>query len=238
MVFTVLALFYLGLTFIVLFPIGLLAMIFSLFGLRKAMAVFIYKIFQGWAWILIKITGSTVEISGTENIPRKGGVCFVSNHEGYFDIVLLAACCGRPIGFIAKKELALIPFLNVWVYMIGGLFIDRKNIKKAVRTINKGAEKIKSGGGMIIFPEGHRSKGRGLQPFHAGSLRLATTAQAPIIPVALSGCYGVLEKHGRVKGCALKITFCKPVETKNLPQEERKQALCDKIFSIIKENLC
>ena len=223
---------------IVLFPFAFPAWILSLFGLRRQMSVFIYRIAQGWARVMIKIIKSKVTLSGQERIPGNSGVCFVGNHDGYFDIVLLLAYCGRPFGFIAKKELVFLPMLNIWIYMLGGLFIDRKNIRKAVKTINKGVERIKAGGGMIIFPEGHRSKGRGLLPFHPGSLKLATSAGAPIIPVAIEGTYEVFEKHKRaISGVPIKISFLEPIDTASLPLEDRKQLLCGRIFSVIKDEL-
>jgi 1-acyl-sn-glycerol-3-phosphate acyltransferase len=126
------------------------------------MSLFIYRIAQVWSLLLIKMIGCDLTVSGRENIPRSGGVCFVSNHVGIFDIALLLAYCGRPIGFVAKKELMLIPLFNVWITLIGGLYIDRGNLRKAHRTIEKGVARIKAGGGMIIFPEGHRSRDRGL----------------------------------------------------------------------------
>ncbi|MDR0465588.1 MAG: 1-acyl-sn-glycerol-3-phosphate acyltransferase, partial [Treponema sp.] len=192
MINTILAVLYFIFSLVFLLPFGLIAGFFYLFGLRKIMSLLIYLIAKGWAIVTIKVAGCTLTVKGRENIPKKGGVCFVSNHDGYFDIVLLLAFCGRPFGFIAKKELLFIPFLNVWIYLLGGLFIDRGNIRKAVRTINKGVQRIKSGGGMVIFPEGHRAKGRGLLPFHPGSLKLATAAEAPIVPVAIEGSYEVL----------------------------------------------
>jgi 1-acyl-sn-glycerol-3-phosphate acyltransferase len=187
--------------------------------------------------MILKIIRCKVTVTGRENVPRQGGVCFVSNHEGYFDIVLLLAHCGRPIGFVAKKELLLIPFLNIWIYLIGGSFIDRSTPRKAMRTINKGVERIKAGGGMIIFPEGHRSKGQGIFPFHPGSLKLATHAEAPIVPVALSGSYNVFEKYHRLRRAALKVTFCEPIDTASLPAADRKFILCDRVYSVIKEQL-
>jgi len=201
------------------------------------MKFFMYKIAQGWGLSLIKISGSTVTVSGRELIPRKEGVCFISNHDSYFDIILLLAFCGRPFGFVAKKELLLVPFLNIWIYMLGGLFIDRKNIRKAVLTINEGVKRIKAGGCMVIFPEGHRSKGRGLLPFHPGSLKLATMAHAPIIPVAIKDSCEVLEKHNRVIGSKVSISFLPSIDTASLPSGDRKQILCDKIYSAIKEEL-
>ena len=237
MIRTILIILYVGSSFIILFPLGVIALFFSLFGLKKQMIYAIYKLAQGWALSILWITGCTVTVTGKENIPKKGGVCFVANHTGYFDIILMFACCGRPVGFMAKKELGYIPFLNAWVYMVGGQFIDRSSPRKALRSINKGVESIKSGGGMIIFPEGHRSKGAGLLPFHPGSLKLATMAEAPIVPVAMIGSYDVFERNYRVNSVNAKVVFCEPIVTAGLPSEDKKVVLSDRIYSVINEQL-
>jgi len=228
---------YVFLAAIVLLPFGILGGLFHLIGLRELGSLIVYRVVQGWSIFLIKILGCTVTVSGREKILKKDGVCFVSNHDGYFDIVMLLAYCGRPFGFIAKKELIFLPFINLWIYMLGGLFIDRKNIKNAVKTINKGVKRIKTGGSMIIFPEGHRAKGRGLLPFHPGSLKLATQAGAPIIPVAIEGTYKVFEEHKRVRGASLKISFLDLIDTASIPSADKKQVLCDKIYSAISDEL-
>ena len=235
MIKTVLLFAYVVISVLVLLPIGIAAIVLSFLGLRKPMTLVIYRVAQGWALLLIKLTGCAVTVTGTENIPRRGGVCFVSNHGSIFDIVLLLAYCGRPIGFIAKKELLFIPFINIWIFLIGGLFIDRNKIRGAIRTINKGVARIKAGGGMIIFPEGHRSRGQGLLPFHPGSLKLATQAEAPIIPVAIAGSYDVFEKQYRAASVPVRVSFCKPIYTADLPAADRKLILSDKIHAVIKE---
>ena len=237
MVKTVLLLIYVAVSLIFLVPFGLVAFIFYVIGLRKAMKQVFYRIAQGWGLAIIKLTGCKVTVTGRENIPKKGGVCFVSNHSGYFDIILMLAYSGRMVGFVAKKEFLLVPFLNIWIYMLGGFFIDRSSLRKASQTINKGVEKIKSGHGLIIFPEGHRSLGRGLLPFHPGSFKLATMAEAPIIPTVIEGSYELLEKNKRFTKTPLKVTFCEPIDTASLPMADRKLILSDKIYAVIKEKL-
>jgi 1-acyl-sn-glycerol-3-phosphate acyltransferase len=234
---TVLGFGYLAIAMIFLFPFAFVALILSLFGLKKPMMHIIYRLAQGWARSLIPVAGCTVSVAGRENIPKKGGVCFVSNHGGYFDIILLLAFSGRPFGFVAKKELMYVPFINAWIFMLGGLFIDRKNVRKAINTINKGVRRIKSGGGMIIFPEGHRSKEKKLLPFHPGSLKLATQAEAVIVPVAIDGSYDVFEKNNRVVSASAKITFLESIDTAKLPLDGRKNILCDRVYSLIKDEL-
>jgi 1-acyl-sn-glycerol-3-phosphate acyltransferase len=237
MIKTILFFTYIGFSMCILIPFGLAATLLYFIGLRKLMSEAVYRLAQGWARLAILIAGSKLTVVGRENILKKESVCFVSNHSGYYDIPLLLGYAGRPFGFIAKKELLLVPFLNCWIFMLGGLFIDRSSAKKAVRTINKGEKKKKKGGGMLIFPEGHRSKGRGLLPFHPGSLKLATMAEVPIIPVAIEGSYDSFEKTGRVVSTSVKITFCEPIITADIPPEDRKIILCNRIYSVIKEKL-
>jgi 1-acyl-sn-glycerol-3-phosphate acyltransferase len=237
MIKTIFVFIYVCFAVIFLVPFGIIPMILFFLGLRRQMSSVIYKLAQVWAFSIMMLAGAKVTVTGRENIPKKGGVCFVSNHCGCFDIMLLAAYCGRQFGFIAKKELSFVPILNVWIYTLGGLFIDRGNVRKAIRTINKGVELIKEGGGMVVFPEGSRSRGRGLLPFHPGSLKLATSSQAPIVPVAIKGSYALFEKNNRVVSAPVKIMFLEPIETANLPPEDRKNVLCDRIYSVIKEKL-
>jgi 1-acyl-sn-glycerol-3-phosphate acyltransferases len=218
-------------------PFGLLGVVFKLLGLRKFVSVYFYCICIGWAQVLVKVVRCKVTVRGRENIPRSGGVCYVSNHGSIFDIALLLAYSCRLFGFIAKKELLFIPVLNLWIYILGGLFIDRKNPRKALKTINAGIEKIKKGSAMIIFPEGHRSRGQNLLPFHPGSFKLATQSGAVIVPVAIKGTWEVFEKTYRVNPGPVSITYCKPIATVDIPPEDRKQVLADRIYNIINEQL-
>jgi len=222
---------------ILLTPLGLAGSLLSLAGLRGPMSVFMYWIGVVWARFLIKIIGCKVTVRGRDNIPRKGGLCFVSNHGSVFDIALLLAYAGRPFGFVAKKELVYIPFLNMWIYMLGGLFINRNNPRKALKTINSGIARIKKGWAMIIFPEGHRSRGHKLLPFHPGSFKLATQSEAVIVPVALKGTWEIYEKNYRVNPCPVSVTFCEPVNTAGIPHEDRKQALAERIYNVINNEL-
>jgi 1-acyl-sn-glycerol-3-phosphate acyltransferase len=222
---------------IILTPIGLFCLIFSLLGLRDLMMLCMYRVAQGWARLVIALSGCRITVLGRENIPRKGGICFVSNHGSIFDILLILAYAGRPFGFTAKKELSYVPLLNMWIALLGGLFIDRKNARKALRAFDKGIRRIRSGWAMIIFPEGHRSRGQGLLPFHPGSLKLATQAEVPIIPVALAGSYEVFEKSYRLHSVPVGIFFGAPIPTAGLPPEERKQRLADRTRALIGDML-
>jgi 1-acyl-sn-glycerol-3-phosphate acyltransferase len=234
---TVILFAYVAAALLLLSPLGFAAFLLSFLGLRKPMRVCINGIARLWALFLVRCTGCSLAVSGREHIPGKGGVCFTANHGSIFDIVLALACIGRPFGFIAKKELLFIPLLNLWIYILGGLFIDRRHPRKALKTINIGTGLLHPGGGMLIFPEGHRSRGQGLLPFRPGAFKLATQSGVPIVPVAISGSYGVFEENRRVRACPVRVVFCEPINTAGIPREDRKQGLAEKVKAVIQGEL-
>ena len=222
---------------ICIIPISIPYFIVSLIGLKHIKSVLPYKFAQFWAKTVIALSGCSMTVTGMEMIPKKGSVCFVSNHVGIFDIILALAYTGRPFGFIAKKELLLLPGINLWILFLGGLFIDRKKPRKALKTINSGIQRIKSGGSMLIFPEGTRSRGKELGPFHPGSLKLATQSEAIIVPMAINGSYEVFEKTYRVNAAPVSVRFLNPVYTAEMILQDRKTFLADKLRTSIAETL-
>ncbi|MCL2094094.1 MAG: 1-acyl-sn-glycerol-3-phosphate acyltransferase [Treponema sp.] len=210
-------------------PIGISAFLLSFLGLRRPMSWVTYRLAQTWARAMIFASGCPMDVQGRDQIPMEGGLCFISNHVGYFDIILALAYAGRPFGFVAKKELLYLPFFNIWISLLGGLFIDRKNVRKAIKTINRGIKKIQDGGAMLIFPEGTRSKGQGLLPFRSGAIKLATNSLAAIVPVAITGSYEVLERTGRIRPVPLRVVFCPPIITKDMNGEDRRHKLTDQV---------
>ncbi|MDR2602240.1 MAG: 1-acyl-sn-glycerol-3-phosphate acyltransferase [Spirochaetaceae bacterium] len=198
-----------------------------LFGLFNTVRVALHNIAGWWTAVIIKMSGAKVHVEGAGNIPKEGPLCFISNHSGIFDIVLCIRFITRPFGFIAKKELLLIPFLNLWIVFLGGLFLERKNPRKALKTLDKGAQRIKKGGAMIIFPEGSRSKGKGLLPFKSGAFKLAAESGAVIIPVAITGSYDVFEKTGFINPAEVWISFGKPISQEGIERRGVRQSLAN-----------
>jgi len=234
---TVAVFFATGLSLVAFIVPGTFFIITRLFGLKSFAAMGLYRLAQAWARLLIILTGCSMTVTGREHIPKKGGLCFVSNHVGVFDIMLALAYADRPFGFIAKKELLLVPGINIWISILGGLFIDRKKPKSAIKTINKGINRIKAGGAMLIFPEGTRSRGGGIAPFRPGALKLASQSEALIVPMAITGSYDVFEKTRRVRAVPVSVSFLPVVNAAELPPQDRKQLLAEKLHGLITQVL-
>ena len=178
-----------------------------------------------WAfrWV-IRLSGVKVIVKGEENVPQDTAVLYVGNHRSYFDIILTYVRVPRPTGYVAKLEMLRYPLLNVWMYFLHCLFLDRKDIKKGLKTILKGVEKAKAGISICIFPEGTRnSTDQDFLPFREGSFKIAEKADVPIQPITMVGTSGIFEDHlPRIKKQTVIIEYGKPIDIKSLDKDTRK----------------
>ena len=218
------------------FPIALIYILMVKLGLGRFLEGFIHFGSSNWAKLVLKTTGSTIKIVGLENIPNEKGLCFVGNHQSAVDILIILSVLPVTVGYIAKKQLLYYPFLNLWIIALRSVYIDRGNVKKALLSIKKGVEFIKKGNSMIIFPEGTRSKSDTMGTFKNGSLKLATRAEATIIPVTIRGSWHAWEENLRICPANIKFTVHEAVLTKGLSTEESK-ALGYKLSEIIGSEL-
>lgn len=174
-----------------------------------------------WSKKLADHYGVTFTLKGEENVPQNGGAVFIANHQGYGDIVVMfMALKGHQIGFIAKDNLKGVPYLGKWIKGIRGTFIKRGNAREALRSMSQGAEVLKQGFSLVIFPEGTRSQGPEMGEFKPGSFKLATKAKVPIVPVTISGTYKLFEENGYIKGGHVNVIIHEPIETAHLTREE------------------
>jgi len=178
------------------------------------------------------LAGVKVETHGLEKIPRHGPVVFMSNHQGNCDppalIIILP-----PVTVIGKKEFFRIPVLGRAMRMRKFVPVDRKDREQAVVAVEEAISILKAGHPFLVFPEGTRSRDGRLQPLKKGVFIMAIKAEAPIVPISVSGSSKIMTKGkfvihpGRVR-----ITIHEPVPTagrtlddRGLIMEQVRQAL-------------
>ena len=190
-----------------------------------------------WSDTLIKSFGMELHVSGKENLPTEGPVVFVSNHQGYADIIMqLAALDTIQFGFVAKDDLIKIPLFGKWILRIRSVSMHRDETKEAVKAILEGIKYIKDGFSLMIFPEGTRSKGPEMGKFKKGAFKLATKPKVPIVPVTIHGSYRAFEDNGVFKGARVDVVVHPPVETKDLSKQD-ETALVNQVETTIRDSL-
>lgn len=220
---TILVLIFVALFLILSMPLHL---VLWLIGKKKPMTKYrvSHKVIR-WAFrTVFWIAGIRTQAVGTEHIPTDTPVLFVSNHRSNLDILLIQTTAGVPVGFVSKTELKKVPLLGFWMCDIGCVFLDRANIKSAIKSMNDGAEHISVGCSMAICPEGTRGHEEEMKPFKDGSLKIATKANAPIIPVAVIGTDDCLENNPGLKLTkgTLTVAYGKPIYLEELSPEDKK----------------
>ena len=150
-----------------------------------------------WAFrVILFICGTKLTIIGEENVPKDQPVLYIGNHRSYFDIIITYSRCPRLTGYVAKDSMKKVPLLSTWMTRLHCLFINRSDVKEALKTILAGIDNIKNGISMCIFPEGTRNKTDDLMlPFKEGSFKIAEKSGCPIIPMAITNSADVLEAH-------------------------------------------
>lgn len=205
-------------------------------GLRKAAYTYSFFIKTLWGKSLLYVAGVKVNVIGEEHVPESNSVCFVSNHQGMADILVITAYTPKVVGFIAKKELKKMPIINLWMLINHCIFIDRRNIRQAAQAINKGADYIRRGYPLVLFPEGTRSRGPFMGRFKRGSIKLALKSNAIIVPVTVNGTYKLFEEQNQIRKGTVSLKFHKPIEVSPLTPKEQRE-LPDRLAQIIQGGL-
>lgn len=201
----------------------------------------VFKIAQAhvaWAFgVICFIGGIKRNIIGLEKVPTDTAVLYVSNHRSYFDIVVSYSVVPTLTSFISKEEIAKMPFVRQWMFFMKCLFLNRKDVKKDMKTILKGIEQVKEGYSIFIMPEGTRNHTDELLPFHEGSFKFAQKTGCPIVPVSITNTDDAFENHFPfVRKTNVTMMFGDPISLDKLSKEEKKFAGAY-ARKIIQENL-
>ncbi len=139
--------------------------------------------------LILRLTRTNLHTAGIEQLPLKSHVLLVCNHRHYIDpVVILAALKTRAIGFVAKKEIKSTPLVGKFLYMCGGVFLDRENNRAGVKAIRAATEELAAEYcDIAIFPEGTRNTKDVLLPLHSGAFSIAKRSGTPVAVATLQG---------------------------------------------------
>lgn len=140
-----------------------------------------------WFGRLHPLFGLKVEYRFPNSINKLSPAIYIVNHQNNYDMVTISYMVRPRTVSVGKKSLIWIPFFGILYWITGNIFLDRENRTKAHSTMAQLAHRINEDNLSIwMFPEGTRSRGRGLLPFKTGAFHAAISAGVPIIPVVCS----------------------------------------------------
>jgi 1-acyl-sn-glycerol-3-phosphate acyltransferase len=123
--------------------------------------------------------------TGREQVPARGGFILAVNHASHLDPVLAGISLARPLHFVGRKTLFRPAVFGWFLRKLHAVSLDLEGVgKECFREI---LEKLKAGSGVMLFPEGTRSRDGELGCLRSGIVYLAKNAEVPVVPTWVEG---------------------------------------------------
>ncbi|MCS2160954.1 1-acylglycerol-3-phosphate O-acyltransferase [Scandinavium sp. H11S7] len=172
---------------------------------------------------LAPVLGLKVEKRLPEGYENFGNAIYIGNHQNNYDMVTAANIVVPPTVTVGKKSLLWVPFFGLLYWLTGNLLIDRNNRSKAHGTIAEVVNAFqKRKISFWMFPEGTRSRGRGLLPFKTGAFHAAIAAGVPIIPVCVSNTSNKINLN-RINNGLVIVEMLQPIDTSRYGKDQVRE---------------
>ena len=149
-----------------------------------------------------------------ERMPESGACVVASNHETMLDMFMIGYRIRRKVKWLAKQSLFKFKPFGWLLKKCGAFPVKRDN--RDVAAVTHCLELLHEGEAIGIFPQGTRSKGRGLSLTpKTGFLRMAVLSGAPVVPVAI---WGKIRLFGKVY-----VKFGEPILAEQLIDPDKAE---------------
>jgi len=208
-------------------------LVMSIFGIVMVPFLFWYRNFNRTVahfggWGLQRILGIRIRLESPSPLEAFQPCVYIGNHQDNLDVLIFGSLFPGNTIVIGKKEIAWIPFFNLFYVAAGNILLDRKHRTRALSGMAEAGRIIRERGrSVMIFPEGTRNRsGKGLLPFKKGAFHLAVSAQLPILPMVASPLEPrVSYRRRRVSPGVITVRVLEPIPTAGKTMEDLTELL-------------
>ena len=217
--------------FIILTPIFCLIFLF-----RPKHPSNAYWLTKVWCIVSNKVLGVKMKFKDLHHMKDHLPCVFVANHQSNYDVLFFGHIFPKRCVSVGKKSLAYVPFFG-WLYLLSGhVLIDRSNKEKAYQTMDQArVALVEKATSLWLFPEGTRSKGKGLLEFKKGAFRTAIESGRPIVPLVANSYLNTVNLN-KFKSGEVIIKALPAISTKNLSMDQLDE-LIERTRNLMKDQL-
>ncbi|MBI3875339.1 MAG: 1-acyl-sn-glycerol-3-phosphate acyltransferase [Verrucomicrobia bacterium] len=173
-------------------------------------------------WSLCRLVFATYfrwRIFHPERVPLAGPVILAANHASYLDPPFIGSALKRPINYLARDTLFRWPLFGAYLRSLNVVPVDRDGGGAA--GLKGILDRLLAGGGIILFPEGTRTRDGKLQPARSGIGLTVIKSAAPVVPVRVWGTFDAWSRHGKFpRPCRVTVKYGHPM----MFEKERAEA--------------
>jgi 1-acyl-sn-glycerol-3-phosphate acyltransferase len=163
-----------------------------------------------WSKLQSYLTGYKLEIVGE---PDPDVQMILLNHQSLLDIIVMDATYPKDLAWVAKKEIADMPFFGQILTLPRMIIVDREDKKSLVKLVSDTKKRLEEGRVIAMFPEGTRGDGKKLLPFKMGARFVASKLNLKVQPVVIVNSRRILDSLDfTARSGTVKIIYLDPVD--------------------------
>lgn len=189
-----------------------------------------HEIIYQFCWFANHLFKVSLKVKGRENIPNETFVAF-ANHKSMLDVSLVYVGCHCVMSAVAKKTLAGVGIIRMFMNTIRVIPLDRENDRQGVKDLLSAIHLVEENYNFMIFPEGgiKTRETELIETIKPGAFKLATKPQASVLPISIIGSSQCSKRS------PWRRTKIKMVIHKAIPYEEYKDLSTQELGEQVKE---
>ena len=139
---------------------------------------------------LIEDCGAKVHLRGLDNLRNLNGrpVVIIGNHMSLLETASLHAIIREYVdfAFVVKESLLETAYIKNILNSLGAIGVTRTNPREDLKKVlTEGKKVLQAGRSMIVFPQSTRTRNFDREQFNSIGIKLAKSAGAAVVPMAL-----------------------------------------------------
>jgi 1-acyl-sn-glycerol-3-phosphate acyltransferase len=166
------------------------------------------------------------------NVPKDGALLLVSNHQSYLDPIFCGLVLRRHLFYLGRDTLFHNKYFRLLSYSLNALSVRREHAD--IAAIKEIIDRLKRGCGIVLYPEGTRTRDGRIAEFKAGAALLCKRGGAVIVPVVLEGAFECWPRFRRIFSFGSKVTvrYGRPITS-----QQAKKMTCRQLAKFLTERL-
>jgi 1-acyl-sn-glycerol-3-phosphate acyltransferase len=177
----------------------------------------------------------SLRTQGARNVPRTGPVLALSNHQSFFDPILVGLAIPRYVRFVHRQSLKKNRLLARVMASLRAIPIEHKGFSR--EGLQATLDSLAAANCVGMFPEGERTHDGTVQEFKPGIFLLLKRVSAPILPVGIAGAYAAFNRHRKLprlgplflppNDATIAVSVGEPIDPARFAKRSREEMLAE-----------